>query len=226
MPVSARSATASRRRSPSTAQCGPVGGLGVGPSLRLDLALERPDPLGRDVPLRSLCQVSPSPSRVTRLVIRHASCHAWQRRRPPVPGVPAPPIPGQAPFGRPGQAGAGNGAVDGHARARRACGCREPCHGPLIRAFTVGRSRVMVGSPPSMIGSCGVTTRLSDARAGAELAGTARSIRYSQGRGDPGAPARGRRAPPRQSTPDGELLDLKKAGGGAEGSRTRVRGRA
>ena len=77
---------------------------------------------------------------------------------------------------------------------------------PLIRAFTVGRPRVMVGSPPSMIASCGLTTRLSDARPGAELAGTATSIRYSQGRGDPGAPARGRRAPPRQSTPDGELV--------------------
>jgi hypothetical protein len=77
---------------------------------------------------------------------------------------------------------------------------------PLTRAFTVGRPRVVVGSPPSMIASCGVTTRLSDARPGAELAGHCTLDPIQPRRGDPGAPARGRRAPPRQSTPDRELV--------------------
>src|SRR3954452_18644864 len=56
-----------------------------------------------------------------------------------------------------------------------------------------------------MLARCGLPTRLSAARPRTELAGAARSIRCSQGRRDPGAPTRGRRAPPTQSSPG---LDL------------------
>ena len=51
-----------------------------------------------------------------------------------------------------------------------------------------------VGSPRSMIGRCGLPSRVPDARPRVELAGAARSLRRSQGRRDSGASPRGRRA--------------------------------
>ena len=64
---------------------------------------------------------------------------------------------------------------------------------------------VMVRSPTSMIARCGLPTRLPAARPRAELAGTTRPIRRSQGRRDPGAPSRGRRTASTQPTPDADL---------------------
>src|SRR5690242_9859778 len=49
-----------------------------------------------------------------------------------------------------------------------------------------------------MIARCGLRTRLSDACSRAELAGAARPLRGGQGRRDPGAASRGRRAAPHQ----------------------------
>ena len=56
--------------------------------------------------------------------------------------------------------------------------------------------------PPSMIARCGSSTRIPGARPRAELAGVACAIRRSQGRRDPGAPSRGRRAATTKPTPD------------------------
>jgi hypothetical protein len=56
-----------------------------------------------------------------------------------------------------------------------------------------------------MIACCGLPTRVPDARPSAELAGATRPIRFSQGRRDPRAAPRGRRAAPTQPTPDPEL---------------------
>src|SRR6476661_9082454 len=49
-----------------------------------------------------------------------------------------------------------------------------------------------------MIASCGLPIRLPDARSRAELAGAACPLRRGQGRRDPGAASRGRRAAPHQ----------------------------
>ena len=53
-----------------------------------------------------------------------------------------------------------------------------------------------------MIACCGLPTRLPDARPRAELAGSARPLRRSQGRRDPHTAARGRRAAPHQPSPE------------------------
>ena len=53
-----------------------------------------------------------------------------------------------------------------------------------------------------MIASCGLTTRVPDARSRAGLAGAARPLRRRQGRRDPDAAPRDRRAPPHQPPPE------------------------
>jgi len=52
--------------------------------------------------------------------------------------------------------------------------------------------------PASMIARCGPQTRLPHARTRAELAGAARPLRHREGRRDPHAAPRGRRAAPHQ----------------------------
>jgi hypothetical protein len=53
-----------------------------------------------------------------------------------------------------------------------------------------------------MIASCGLPTHVLDARPRAELAGAARPLRCKEGRRDPGAASRGRRAAPKQPSPE------------------------
>jgi hypothetical protein len=75
----------------------------------------------------------------------------------------------------------------------------------LISTFVASRPRGHCPHARSMLARCGLPTRLSAARPRTELAGAARALRSSKGRRDPGAPTRGRRAPPTQSSPG---LDL------------------
>jgi hypothetical protein len=56
-----------------------------------------------------------------------------------------------------------------------------------------------------MIACCGSSTRIPGTRPHVELAGVARAVRRRQGRRDPGAPARGRRAPTTQPTPKADV---------------------
>src|SRR5262245_61622429 len=56
-----------------------------------------------------------------------------------------------------------------------------------------------------MIARCGLPTRLPAARPRAELAGATHPLRHSQGRRNPGAPTRGRRAAPTQPTAEVDL---------------------
>src|SRR5690349_24842796 len=56
-----------------------------------------------------------------------------------------------------------------------------------------------------MISSCGLSTRVPAPRPRAELAGTARPHRGSQGRRDPGPASRARGAAPTPPAPDAEL---------------------
>jgi hypothetical protein len=83
--------------------------------------------------------------------------------------------------------------------AAAACGCREPCHGPLISASLLAHPSIG-GRPATMIARCGLPTRLPDTRSRAELAGAARPIRRREGRRDSDAASRGRRAAPHQPT--------------------------
>jgi hypothetical protein len=76
---------------------------------------------------------------------------------------------------------------------------------PLVSAFAVSRPGGH-GAQPRAAGSPAVAFRLSAARPRAELAGTTRSIRGSQGRRDPGAPSRDRGAARTQPTPDDVLV--------------------
>ena len=62
-----------------------------------------------------------------------------------------------------------------------------------------------------MIASCGLPTRVPDARSRAELAGAARPLRRRQGRRDPDAASRGRRAAPHQPPPDADLARPRRA---------------
>ena len=64
---------------------------------------------------------------------------------------------------------------------------------------------VAVQPPHSMISRCGLPTRVPDARPRSELAGAARPVRRRQGRRDPRAAARGRRAAPTQPAPDTDV---------------------
>jgi hypothetical protein len=56
-----------------------------------------------------------------------------------------------------------------------------------------------------MIARCGRSTRVPDARSCAELADAARPLRRCQGRRDPGAASRGRRAAPQQLPAETDL---------------------
>src|SRR4051794_11412027 len=59
-----------------------------------------------------------------------------------------------------------------------------------------------------MITRYGPRTRLSDARAGAELAGAAGPLRHRQGRRDPDTAPRDHRATPHQTSPEDRLKGL------------------
>jgi hypothetical protein len=61
-------------------------------------------------------------------------------------------------------------------RVAHACGCREPCHGLWISAFTAVDLAVTGCRPPSTIAGRGSSTRLLDARPRTELAGAARPV--------------------------------------------------
>ena len=62
-----------------------------------------------------------------------------------------------------------------------------------------------------MIARCGPRTRLPDARSRAELAGAARPLRRRQGRRDPDAASRGRRAAPHQPPASADLARPRRA---------------
>jgi hypothetical protein len=77
------------------------------------------------------------------------------------------------------------------------CGCREPCHRhheSLISAFATSGSCDHGTQPAKHERPRGLSTHLSAARPGAELAGATRPIRRSEGRRESDAPSRGRRA--------------------------------
>jgi len=69
----------------------------------------------------------------------------------------------------------------------------------LISTFPAGRPEHQGPDLPSMIASCGLPTRVPDARSRLELAGAARPLQHRQGRRDPDAATRARRAAPHQS---------------------------
>jgi hypothetical protein len=78
---------------------------------------------------------------------------------------------------------------------------------PLTRAFRTQPTdlAVTVHSPRSMISRRGLPTRVPDPYPRSGLAGAARPLRWSQGRGDPGPSSRGRPATPTPPAPEADL---------------------
>ena len=75
----------------------------------------------------------------------------------------------------------------------------------LSSTFSEADLNITVPTRASMIARCGPRTRLPDARSRAELAGAARPLRRRQGRRDPDAASRGRRAAPHQRPANTDL---------------------
>ena len=137
---------------------------------------------------------------------------ATRTHRPPAAGNPACPRPVR---GRRRAATSTSSRLPGDSSTCEPVGHYAVCAGslrvprtvsrPMISAFATSRPRATPRRPPSRISRRGPSTRVPDARPRAELAGAARPLRRNQGRRDPGAPPRSRRAAPTQPAPEAEL---------------------